>query len=224
MNAPTPTPGCFSAPGWPAPPRPEPLSSGAAPHARPVDHLHAEAPPGEAVEALDPRVAALLPAQLLQPGEVVILLLKPSPWFILLEPLRTLAAIVIVFMLALVTPGFLGAVASVGMGRRDLMLLLMLVLGIRLFWQFLEWLSRVYVLTDRRVIRIQGVVRVLIFEAQLKKIQHTTLTFSARERLAGLGTIGFATAGTAFTEAYWRMVANPMDVHRVVTQTINRAR
>jgi uncharacterized membrane protein YdbT with pleckstrin-like domain len=95
---------------------------------------------------------------------------------------------------------------------------------VRLFWQFLEWLSRVYVLTDRRVIRVRGVWRVRVFEALLKNIQHTTVERSMRERLLGLGTIGFATSGTAFTEASWRMVARPLEVHQIVVQTIGRYR
>ena len=57
-----------------------------------------------------------------------------------------------------------------------------------------------------------------------KKIQHTTAYYSIRERLFGLGTIGFTTAGTAFTETYWQMVAKPMELHQQVIQAMNRYR
>jgi len=98
------------------------------------------------------------------------------------------------------------------------------LLLLRLFWQFLEWLSRVYVLTDRRVVAVAGVLRVRVFEAPLQQVQHTNLLLSLRERLFGLGTVAFATAGTAIAEAYWLMLADPLEVHRKIVQTLNRYR
>jgi hypothetical protein len=167
-------------------------------------------------------LADILPPQVLQPGELIILLLKPSPWFIVLESLGTLTALAVIGVLVHYVIFHSSGALFYGVSRRQIDLLLVGFAGLRLFWQFLEWLSRIYVLTDRRVLRIQGVLRVTIFEAALKKLQHTTAYFSLRERLFGLGTIGFATAGMAFTEAYWRMVAKPLEVHRIVRQTIER--
>ena len=40
--------------------------------------------------------------------------------------------------------------------RNDLILAAAGVAAIRLFWQFLEWLSRIYVLTDHGIIRLAG--------------------------------------------------------------------
>ncbi|MFP4144816.1 MAG: PH domain-containing protein [Phycisphaeraceae bacterium] len=166
------------------------------------------------------RLAALLPADLLQPGEIIILLLKPSPWFILLAPLGSLAAI----------GAFTAVVAAVnqllpgGPRQHDLVLLGVGAIGLRLFWQFLEWLGQVYVLTDQRVIRVEGVLRVSVFEARLEQIQHTELVFPLRQRIFGLGTVAFSTAGTAFREAYWHMIAYPIEVHQIITRTIHRYR
>jgi hypothetical protein len=184
----------------------------------------AEAPPGDAAEPLDPRVATMLPAQLLQPGELIILLLKPSPWFIVLEALGTLAVLAVLFGLVALAPSSNRLFSLLGMGRQNVLFLIVVLAALRLTWQTLDWLSRVYLLTDRRMVRIFGVLRIQVFECQLKMIQHTVTTFSIRERLFGLGTIGFATAGTAFTEAYWRMLARPLEVHRLVVQTLQRYR
>ena len=167
-----------------------------------------------------PNVTSLLPEELLQPGELIVLMIKPSPWCILLESLRSLVAI-----------GVLATAASCLMrydlldaNRQDVTLAAAGLVVARLFWQFLDWLSRVYVLTDRRVVRVKGVVRVEVFEASLKQVQNTRCYFSLRERLFGLGTIGFATAGTATYEAYWAMVGRPLDVHHTVVRTIERYR
>lgn len=177
----------------------------------------AEGAAGQDAAAL--RAAAMLPTELLQPGEIIILLLKPSPWFILLAPLKTILLLAVATAIAAVLPLDRAAVAN-----QQLVLAGLTLIALRLFWQFLEWLSRVYVLTDQRVIRVMGVLRISIFEAPLQQVQHTTLIFSIRERLCGLGTIGFATAGTGGFEAYWQMVAKPYDVHQKVVQTLKRYR
>lgn len=167
------------------------------------------------------RLMTLLPAELFQGGEAIILLLKPSPWFILLGSLRSLAVLTSFFVLIL---WFDSRGYSLGVWPRELLLFLVGLVGVCLSWQFLEWLSRVYVLTDRRVIRVKGVVRVQVFEAPLGRLQHTNTTFSLRERLFGLGSIHLATAGTGATEASWVMLANPLEVHRILVSTMNRYR
>ena len=93
---------------------------------------------------------------------------------------------------------------------------------VRLCWQALDWWNRLYILTDRRVVRRMGVLRIYVFETPLRHVQHTSVFASIRERLFALGTIGFATAGSDTYEAFWVMVAKPFDVHRVVVEAIER--
>lgn len=164
--------------------------------------------------------AAMLPAELLQPGEIIILLLKPSPWFIVLSCLKPLTVIALATLTLLLTD----QVVNLPLTRREFVLLGVALGVLRLFWQFLEWLGRVYVLTDQRVIRVMGVLRVSVFETPLQHVQHTNLLFTIRERLTGLGTIAFATSGTGGYEAFWIMLAKPLDVHRKVVETLNRYR
>ena len=169
---------------------------------------------------VDPaQLAGMIPAQLLQPGEIIILLIKPSILFVILEPLRSLLSILVLGAAAywLANHDMLAALS-----RGDVVFITIAALAARLTWQFLEWLSRTYVLTDRRVVRIKGVLRVQVFECALKQINHTSTTFSLRERLFALGSISFATAGTAFQEATWQMIANPLEVHEQVVRAINR--
>ena len=162
----------------------------------------------------------MLPEELLQPGELVILMIKPSGWYILLGSLRSLVIIAVLTLAA----SSLMQYGLLSMHRQDVAMLAAGAVMARLFWQFLDWLSRVYVLTDRRIIRVMGVVRVEVFEASLKQIQNTQSYFSLRERVFGLGTIGFATAGTASYEAYWIMIARPLDVHHTIVKTLERYR
>ncbi len=189
------------------------------PHPREPLRAEGVAPERPADEPVT-RAATLLPPELLQPSEIIVLLLKPSPWFILLASLASLAAIGLATTAALAIQRF----QPIGLTREQIMLAGIGLAALRLSWQFLEWLSRVYVLTDQRVIRVRGVIRISVFEAPLHRIQHTNLDFSLRERLFFLGTILFSTAGTGFPEAAWSMVANPLDVHQTVVRTINRYR
>lgn len=189
----------------------------------PPRHDFAAADAGDATEAdlLLDRAGAMLPAQLLQPGEVIILLIKPSPWFILLVPLRFFAVVVLLAALVILLER---KGIDVGIERYDLVVAALGLIGVRLFWQMLEWLSRVYVLTDQRIIRVKGVLSVQVFECPLAKVQQTDLILPLLQRVFWLGTIGFATAGTAFREAYWFMIARPLDVHAKIIETMRRYR
>jgi hypothetical protein len=175
---------------------------------------------GEAVAegASGQRLAAMLPRDLIDGGEVVILLLKPSLWFVVLGPLRTLAAIVVLTALGVAADTWL----SGGVYRGQVVLAGSAALCVRLFWQFLEWLSRAYVLTDRRGIRVRGVLTVQVFECALGRVQHTEVVRVLREQLVGVGTLAFTTAGTGRVEAWWEMVSRPMQVQQEVVRAIRR--
>lgn len=183
----------------------------------------AAADAGEAGES-DPTLAqasAMLPAELLQPGELIILLIKPSPWYILLVPARFIAVIMLTALLVVLMQD---RGIDIGIGRHDLIIATLAAIGLRLFWQLLDWLSHVYVLTDQRVIRVMGVLNVQVFECPLAKVQQTDLILPLSQRLFWLGSIGFATAGTAGHEAFWLMIAKPLEVHQKVVETLRRYR
>ena len=92
----------------------------------------------------------------------------------------------------------------------------------RLAWAMLDWVSRLYVLTDRRVMRIRGIFNVELFECSLQRIQNTYLTLSVGERLTRTGTISVQTA-SAGEGASWRTVSRPLEVHEKLREAINRS-
>jgi uncharacterized membrane protein YdbT with pleckstrin-like domain len=174
---------------------------------------------GEATGLPVEQAEALLPADLIHDDEVIILLLRPSLLYIPLSVLGSLAVIMIVaLVLALISIKF----PVVGWNETQAYALGVALGCARMGWQVLEWWSRIYVLTDRRIIRRMGVLRVAVFETQLKNIQHTSVFARLRERFFGLGSIGFATAGTDVFEAFWVMIARPFQVHRIVVETVER--
>ncbi|MBT8486117.1 MAG: PH domain-containing protein [Phycisphaerales bacterium] len=173
----------------------------------------------EAEAASAGRGAALLPADLIRDDEIILLIIRPSVLYI---PLSCITSLVFIAFLACLlaylarwqdwipwrdTQAFgLGVAAGFG----------------RLGWQAIDWYSHVYVLTDQRVIRRMGVLRVAVFQTRLRQIQHTSVFRRVRERVFGLGTIGFATSGSDVFEAFWLMVRRPFAVHRTVVDAIER--
>jgi hypothetical protein len=183
---------------------------------------------GETVDAeamVDTQADALLPEGLLHDDEVVILLLRPSILFVPLSCATSLACIgLVTFLLAYLAPHLARWQIGVGFTDTHAFALGFLLCSLRLGWQALEWYSRVYVLTDRRIIRRMGVLRIAVFQTSLRNIQHTSVFTRVRERIFGLGTIGFATAGSDVFEAFWEMVRKPFIVHKQVVEAMRRNR
>jgi len=162
--------------------------------------------------------ATLLPTDLIRDDEIIILLMRPSLLFIPLSSLGGLAVAAVV-MLAL---AYLAMYPWIPWTDTHAFAVGMLIAAGRLGWQTLEWWNRIYVLTDRRIIRRMGVLRVAVFETSLRNIEHTSIFMQLRERVFGLGTIGFATSGSDIFDAFWTMIRKPFTVHRIVNEAIQR--
>lgn len=168
-------------------------------------------------DAVDDPVA--LAAADLRDGEIIILSLRPHPLFVLLSSAGSLIALVIglVALHIIASRGWLPIDAT-------MVTTYALVLAMaRVLWQFLVWWNEGYILTNLRVIRAGGVLRRFRFEAPLSNIQHLAMVKSIPERIFGLGTIGFATAGTGGVEAAWLMVGKANSVFETVQRTVRNA-
>lgn len=134
----------------------------------------------------------------LSEGEEVILVLSPHWLYVFIDRFG-----VLVFALAagaaiwIFTDGLLAKFAAV-----------LLVLG-WLLWQMAERASRRYVLTSRRVVAIAGLLRQKVVDAPIRNVRQVTMYKSIPERVLGLGTLGFATAGTAGQDVIWRLIDRP---------------
>ena len=163
-------------------------------------------------------LAALLAGRVLQDGELVLLILKPSIWFIPLSVLR-FAAIVVILMVAAALygdrlPGHTVSYVEAGI----------FVIAGRVMWAVLQWMNRLYVLTDLRILRLSGVFTVDVFTCPLRKVDRTRLTRTTRERLLRLGSIEIIPCGNDRSPAVWQTVARPLEVHDQVVAAINRAK
>ncbi len=179
-----------------------------------------------AVEAVEPisrpidRARAALPADLLGDDEIIIMWLKPSPLYIILASLGSLVLIATLTLLLAYLSRL--SLPKAAWSDNDAFLFGLTIAIIRLVWQGLEWWNQTYVLTDRRIIAIYGVLRRSYFHAPLQKIQHIAVVQTVRERVFGLGTLAFATAGSDGYDAAWLSLAHPFAVYKQVNHTIDR--
>lgn len=174
---------------------------------------------GEADAAIAPKVTTPpMLASMLDDGETVLLVARPSLWMVPLWSLEAFGVIAgLVFAFAWASSFEWSPWTepqAFGFG--------LVTIALRLLWQFLDWANRLYVLTDRRILRRKGILQVDFFEARLDRIQQTSVLQLVRERAFGLGTIAFATAGTSTLDALWEAVADPFEMHAEVTRAIGR--
>src|SRR3989304_3816056 len=165
---------CMAKGGPPSPPRPARLPAARLPESAWSEVPGAEVPGagGEGIAPVD-----LVPAHLLDRDEIVILAVKPSLWFVLFVSARWLAlAGVVIVLAALFDEPFMLDTLTLVEGALALA-------AARVGIALLQWASRLYVLTNRRVIRVRGILRVDVFECQLSRIQNTFLILNWYERV-----------------------------------------
>lgn len=161
---------------------------------------------------IDPAVQ--LPSTLIGDDEQVVLAVKPSAWLILFlaAPIATFS-----FVLAIMLTLIRGI--DVSLSRWGIVICGLIILG-RLIFAIFEWAGRCYVMTDSRVIVLQGVLNIAIFQCPLERIQNTYLLKPIIPRLLGLGHVVFATAGTGTPEAMWSFCRHTARLHQAVVQQI----
>lgn len=165
--------------------------------------------------------AALVPAECLQDGEVVILAVKPSRWLVLLVSWPwVLLAIAVAVATVLVSDG-LGSAGT----WRAVALACSAVACARVTIACFQWQGRLYVLTDRRVLRFRGVFREDVYACPLKHIHRFHLAATLPERALTLASLFFEPDDDAPPgEGHWICLARPQEVHRLVEEAWRRAR
>ncbi len=159
-------------------------------------------------------LAGAVPAELLDGGETVLFAVKPSAWFVLIVSARWLAAAIVLGVLSYtVIPSQYAWYASQAA---------ILMAAGRLSWATFEWVARFYVLTNRRVMSIRGVIAAEIFAAPLRTIERTAVFESPGERVFRVGSVEFASGSMG--RGAWEIVARPVEMHERLQHAIRRAR
>ncbi len=171
-----------------------------------------------------PTVAApgltVVPARLLDGGEVVILAVKPSGWFCLLTSLPVLTmAVVFVVVAGLAGPSLPGPLSA-----GAIVLFWVGVSALRLAVACVQWVGRLYVLTNRRILRVSGAFHQEVSQCLLRYVARAVVSASVTERLLGVGSLSFESSDPATRQVPWAHISNPLEVQQIVNEAISRAR
>jgi len=129
-------------------------------------------------------VAATALSGLLREDETVLLMIRPSAWFIVSTSMRALpaaAAAGAALMIATIDP-------SIPWDFRGALLASVAIILARAAWQTVDWLVRLYVLTDRRIVVRRGVIPE-VFECLLGEVVGVGQPRRWVERIGGTGSL-----------------------------------
>jgi hypothetical protein len=163
-------------------------------------------------------LATLLTRHILRDGELVVLILRPSVWFVPLSCLKFIAAVLIFMIAAKVFDDHVPYNPFVYLETG-----VFLLTG-RLMWAIVQWTSRLYVLTDLRILRISGVFNVNIFDCPLRKVGSLRLVSNLRERLFGVGSIEINPQDETSPPGIWQTIATPQAVLDQIEAQIRKAK
>lgn len=167
-------------------------------------------------------ISGIAPEHILQDDEIVLMLVKPSLFFIF----YTSIVFVLVALMMGVAAEQLTHAGGLGgyIGPTEVALITVLAVVGRLVWALLVWTSHIYMLTNLRVVTIKGVINVHMFQSQLRKIQKTEIFRPLGQRIFWTGTVGFSTAAAAGTvDSTWVMLSHPVETHQRIVAAISKA-
>ena len=184
----------------------------------PVKSVVAEAHPvaAEAPRVAAPHAAAKL--EMLDGDEIIQVSIKPSLWFIPLVSFNVL--VVIAFAATALTPLLhAGSTPS----RDAVYQVLIALAALRLGIATLQWASRLYVLTNRRVMHFKGVLNVKVAECRLVKISAVDLVVPWYGRALRLGSIRMQPGEGGGAPLLWDDVARPQEIHELLVRAVRKS-
>ena len=87
----------------------------------------------------------------------------------------------------------------------------------------MQWLGRMYILTDRRIMRVRGVIRTDVVSLILKDVRGLSLSAGKLEQLLGIASLLVVAGEDDTPQPAWTYLARPIEVHRIVSEAARRA-
>lgn len=137
--------------------------------------------------------------QLLAQNEEVVQVARQS-WIVLVRDaiVNLLIALVVIALTAV-------AVSSQITPWAWLLALLLLIPAFRFALQFIDWVNRAYILTNRRVIQIEGTINKNVIDSSLEKVNDVRLAQSVLGRMLNYGDVEILTASDMGSNLFQRI-------------------
>lgn len=158
----------------------------------------------------------------LRGDEEIILVLRPSGWFVVLVSWPVLMAV----LLTAAATAVVDLYYPTSVPKRTIGLLCMVVGVARLLAACFQWSTRIYVLTNRRALRIWGYFHPQAAEIALRDIAATQRAGTWLTRWTGAATLVFERSAEAGggQAPLWEHIAHAEAVQEVVDKAVRRAR
>ena len=133
----------------------------------------------------------------------------------------------ILFAVALIAAGIAGKIAvtnhaaqiananRISIGVIFVALLLALIPLVQAFWRTLQWRNEQFIVTNRRVIRVQGVLGKRTIDSSLNMINDLLTNQSVAGRIAGYGDVRIVT-GNDIADEFYQGIADPLAFKRAL--------
>lgn len=159
-------------------------------------------------------IAALLAGSVIQDGEIVQMIVKPSRLFIVLNSLFFSGLVLIV-------------VAGLHLSRlhpldtRSAVQLAILFVAARMMFSALQWMGRYYIVTNHRLIRLSGIFDVQTQTIPLRKVSSVRFYRTVGERLLGKGSLEILSQD--YPVMLWQTISKPNDICDQVHAAVKKA-
>lgn len=160
------------------------------------------------------------PIALLDSSEIIEMSIKPSLWFVPIVSARTI--------LIAAGIGFVVVLAAWGTERFAATVAYAIAIAaaaavVRVALASLQWASRVYILTNRRALRLSGVFSVEVRELPLARVAQAHVRLSPPQRVVRVGSIRMTPLDERLPRLTWDHVAHPAQVYEKLVRAIRRA-
>ena len=184
------------------------------PNVDPVKSVVADGPP---VAATTQKPTASL--KLLGGDEIVQLSIRPSPWYIVFGSLK------LVLVMGLLAAGIAVAARNWYASATTIALTIVVLVALSgVFGATLQWASRIYVLTNRRVLSFCGVINVDVAECALPQIAAARVHRAWYQRPLRVGSIHLTPTNQDRPVIIWEHVAKPDEVHEILVRAIQKSK
>ncbi len=154
--------------------------------------------------------------------ELIQVTIRPSVWFIALVSYKWVFATLAIASLLVITAG--GVLTT---AHSIIFQLLSISAVARVGVATLQWASRLYVLTNRRILCFRGVLQVEKRECPLDGVGEAQLLVAGLQAQLGLGTLRVVPSdpeGSPPVALQWTHIARPREIHERVLRAIQNAR
>ena len=162
-------------------------------------------------------VAKMNPELTLLGNEIVILMVRPSLWYVFAGSFRFNAIVVLLAVLTYHTQLLARYIHMVALLEVTTILVV-----VRMVYALMDWTSHVYMLTNWRIVTIKGLFHPELYQVSLVKISQARLMRSVIQQVFRVGSIGFVVGEQIIPAGVWEWIGHPDRVQQQIDAALRK--